>query len=273
MKTLILGGGLAELSCSYRLGHDNCLIIERNSYLGGHAATHQHDGAFWDEGPHVSFTIHSKVKELLTWSTGGEVLDYSTHVGNYFAGHWIPHPAQSNLHAIPEPLADRCYNDFLASSQKDEDQEQEPENYQQWLDQAFGKTFSRTFPHAYTRKYWTCEPSDLATDWLGSRVFKPDLETVTAGYEGKPKGNTHYINSIRYPANGGFHRFTKGLSRGARVVHDEIVSINLQTKTVYLAGGSSHSYLSLISTIPLDQMISLISDAPIEVAHAATSLR
>lgn len=273
MKTLILGGGLAGLSCSYHLGHENCLIIERNSYLGGHAATHRHDGAFWDEGPHVSFTKHSEVKELLTWSAGGEVLDYPTHVGNYFAGHWIPHPAQSNLHAIPEPLAGRCYNDFLASSRKDGDQEQKPENYEQWLDQAFGKTFSRTFPHAYTRKYWTCEPSDLATDWLGARVFKPDHETVAAGYEGRPKDNTHYINSIRYPANGGFHGFTKGLSRGARVVHDEIVSINLQTKSVFLASGSSHSYLSLISTIPLDQMVSLISDVPIEVAHAASLLR
>jgi hypothetical protein len=40
MKTMILGGGLAALSCSYHLGHENSLIIERNSYLGGHVETY-----------------------------------------------------------------------------------------------------------------------------------------------------------------------------------------------------------------------------------------
>ena len=272
MKTLILGGGLAGLSCSYHLGHENCLIIERNSYLGGHAATHRRDGAYWDEGPHVSFTKHTEVRELLTRSAGGNVLDYTSHVGNYFAGNWIQHPAQSHLNAVPEPLAGQCYDDFVASQGNDQ-QQKDPENYQQWLDQAFGITFSRTFPHAYTRKYWTCDPSELATDWVGERVFKPDLETVTAGYKGKPKGNTHYISSVRYPAHGGFGAFSNGLSRGVNVVHDEVVSINLTTKKLVLASGESYNYEYLISTIPLDQLISLIIGVPREVQEAASSLR
>jgi len=271
MKTLILGGGLAGLSCSYHLGHANCLIIERNSYLGGHASTHRRDGAFWDEGPHVSFTKHSKVRDLLTQSASGNVLDYPTHVGNYFAGHWIPHPAQSHLHAVPEPLAGQCYNDFLANQESE--CQQEPENYQQWLDQAFGITFSRTFPHAYTRKYWTCDPSELAVDWVGGRVFKPDLETVAAGYEGKPKGNTHYINSVRYPAHGGFGGFSTGMSLGANVIHDQVVSIDLAAKQLVLASGGSYGFENLISTIPLDQLISLITPVPSEVKEAASTLR
>jgi len=66
MKTMILGGGLAGLSCSYHLGHANCLIIERNSYLGCHASIHRRDSAFGDEGPHVSFSKESKVRDLLS---------------------------------------------------------------------------------------------------------------------------------------------------------------------------------------------------------------
>lgn len=272
MKTLILGGGLAGLSCSYHLGHQNCLIIERKSYLGGHAATHQRDGAFWDEGPHVSFTKHSEVKQLLTWSADGDILDYPTQVGNYFQGHWIPHPAQSHLNALPEPLARQCYDSFI-HNQESADPVDKPENYQQWLDQAFGFTFSRTFPHSYTRKYWTCDPSQMATDWVGNRVFKPDLETVKAGYEGKPVDNTHYITSVRYPAHGGFASFINGLSRGAHVVQDEVVSINLHSKHVHLASGTCQSYEKLISTIPLAKFISLLPDVPSEVKEAASCLR
>ena len=84
----------------------------------------------------MSVTKHSEVRDLLNWSAGGDVLDYSTNVGNYFAGHCIPDPAQSHLHAVPEPLAGRCYSDFNYR-----DQDKEPENYQQWLDKAFGTTF------------------------------------------------------------------------------------------------------------------------------------
>jgi protoporphyrinogen oxidase len=272
MKTLILGGGLAGLSCSYHLGHDKCLIIERNGYLGGHASTHRRDGAFWDEGPHVSFTKHSEVRELLTWSAGGNVLNFPTKIGNYFAGHWIPHPAQSHLHAVPEPLASRCYSDFI-TNQNDRDENQEPKDYQQWLDKAFGTTFSRTFSHAYTRKYWTCDPVELATDWIGERVYRPELETVRAGFEGNPKSNTHYITSVRYPACGGFSSFIKGMSRGAQVIHDEAVSLNLRTKRVDFASGTSQSYENLISTIPLDQLIALIVDVPQKVQKAASCLR
>ena len=272
MKTLILGGGLAGLSCSYHLGHQNCLIIERNPFLGGHAATYERDGAFWDEGPHVSFTKNSDVKNLLAWSAGRKILDYPNEVGNYFEGSWIPHPAQSNLYAVPEPLASQCYNDFIIN-EKGTNRRQKPKNYQEWLDQAFGSTFSRTFPHSYTRKYWTCDPSLLTIDWVGERVFKPDLETVRAGYFGKPKANTHYISTIRYPAYGGFGAFTQGLARDSRVIHDEVVSIDLSSKSVRLGGGSCYSYKHLISTIPLDRLISILTDVPSEVREAATKLR
>ena len=272
MKTLILGGGLAGLSCSYHLGHENCLIIERNAHLGGHASTYQRDGAFWDEGPHVSFTKHNDVRELLAWSAGGDVLEYPSNVGNYFAGYWIPHPAQSHLYAVPEPLAGQCYKEFVAN-QEVAHLQHEPKNYQQWLDQAFGSTFSRTFPHAYTRKYWTCDPSELATDWIGGRVFKPDLETVAAGYEGRPKENTHYINSVRYPAHGGFGTFSSGFSRDARVLHDEVTSINLSTKVVQLASGQTCAYETLVNTIPLDKFVFLLADVPPEVKTAASLLR
>ena len=271
MKTLILGGGLAGLSCSYHLGHQNCQIIERNPYLGGHATTHQRDNAFWDEGPHVSFTKHESARNFLTWSADRHVLDYPTNVGNFFAGHWIPHPAQSNLCAVPEPLAGQCYDDFLDNQNKPLSTDQ-PKNYQEWLDQAFGITFSRTFPHAYTRKYWTCDPSELSTDWVGGRVYKPDLETVVEGYRGKPKPNTHYINSVRYPANGGFGGFLTGLKKGANVIRDEVVSIDLDKKCVFLANGKPMSYEKLVSSLPLDQFVDMIVDVPPDVKKASTLL-
>lgn len=272
MKTVILGGGLAGISSSFYLGHENCLIIEKEKNLGGHASTYRRDGAYWDEGPHVSFTKHQDIKDLLTECSSSDLLEFPANVGNYYRGHWIPHPAQTNLCAIPEPLAGRCYQDFLDLSKAD-NQSTKPTNYQQWLDQAFGHTFSRTFPHAYTRKYWTCDPLHLSVDWVGERIFRPNLETISNGYKGVASKNTHYINLVRYPLTGGFQAFFKGLQDGSNFIHDEVSSIDLARKSITLLSGKVYHYKHLVSTIPLDRLINLIVSIPTHVKKAASRLR
>jgi protoporphyrinogen oxidase len=271
MEFTIIGAGIAGLSCSYHLGHERCCIIEQKPYVGGHAATHMRNGAFWDEGPHVSFTKSSYVQKLLGWSSESVVLNFPTEVGNWFNGHWIPHPAQCNLHAVPQPLAKSCLDDFLNS--RSSNNTLPPTNYQEWLDKAFGHTFARTFPEAYTRKYWTCDPSSLSTDWIGDRVFYPSIETVVAGYNGNPKGDTHYISSVRYPSRGGFQAFLKGMAKGARVQPDRVTAIDLKLKKLTFLSGIKQDYNTLINTIPLDQLIGLISNVPQEVKDAAYRLK
>jgi protoporphyrinogen oxidase len=274
MTVTVLGAGLAGLSCSYFLGHENCIIFERNSYVGGHIATHHRDGCYWDEGPHVSFTKHEEVRELLTWSSGSSVLEYPTTVGNSFNGHWIPHPAQSNLSYVPEPLASVCLNDFLSSRADAVDREdQAPKHYGEWLDRAFGRTFAHTFSTAYTEKYWTCHPDLLTVDWVGERVFYPDIKTVKQGYYGKIDRNTHYITSVRYPERGGYSSFAAGLGQGAKVkLGKEIVSIDLINNLIQFKDETQHSFDCLINTLPLDKFIQLVSHSPESVRESARSL-
>ena len=274
MTTTILGAGLAGLSCSHFLGHQNCVVFERNGYVGGHIATHYRDGCYWDEGPHVSFTKHSEVRELLTWSSRSSVLEYPTVVGNSYRGHWIPHPAQSNLGCIPEPLASSCLHDFL-SSRSDESScdEQPPKHYGEWLDRAFGKTFAHTFSTAYTEKYWTCHPDQLTVDWVGERVFYPDVETVKQGYYGKMDRNTHYITSVRYPKTGGYSSFAHGIGQGANVrLGAEIVGIDLKEQVVRLRDNSIHRYEHLINTLPLDKFVFLSSRTSDTIRESANNL-
>lgn len=61
----ILGAGLSGISSSFHLGHNNCVVYEKNNYAGGHIHSEIIDGFTWDEGPHVSFTKNEYVKKLL----------------------------------------------------------------------------------------------------------------------------------------------------------------------------------------------------------------
>jgi protoporphyrinogen oxidase len=268
----ILGAGLAGLSCSYHLGHKNCIIFERKAYAGGHIFSHHRNGFVWDEGPHVSFTKHPYVRELFEQSVKGEFLDYAVQVSNYFQGAWIPHPAQSNLYAVPEPYRSNSLRDFLAS-RNSVDKDIASSNYAEWLHQAFGATFAKNFPTAYTRKYWTCEPHELTTDWVGQRVFSPDIETVKNGYRKPPTATTHYISTVRYPSQGGFISFAEKLSRDANINFEHSVEkIDLAARLITFSNGDQHRYEKLINTLPLPELIRLSVNVPEDVKHAARRL-
>lgn len=267
----ILGAGLAGLSASYHIGHGKCVLYEKNSYATGHIHTEIIDGFTWDEGPHVSFTSQQYVKDLFEQSVNGELLDYPVATTNYYKGNWIPHPAQTNLFAIPQPLRSECLTDFLTARDNYPD-DFEPADYQQWLNYSFGETFTTNFPAAYTRKYWTTDPSELTTNWVGNRVFHPNIEQVKGGYEGPLQQQTHYIKTVRYPDKGGFVSFAQKLLDGANVkLNTEFESINFDTRTITFNSGEQVVFDKLINTVPLPVLIAK-SNAPQNVKQAAENL-
>lgn len=267
----IIGAGLAGLSASYHLEHTNCLVFEQKDHIGGHVFTHSQNGFYWDEGPHVSFTKHKYVREIFEKSLNGEFLEYKVYPTNFYKGHWIPHPAQSNLFAVPEPLRTECLNDFLKSRDGNE-KDYKPENYEEWLVEAFGKRFYETFPLKYTEKYWTVPPSQLNVDWIGSRVYYPDVDVVKAGSIAPPDKSTHYITEIRYPKHGGYFSFIRELAKNFHpLLNKKVKSIDLEKRKILFADKQICTYKRLINTMPLPEFVSLCSP-PTNVMAAANNL-
>ena len=62
VNNLILGGGISGISASYHIGHEHCLILEKESHSLGILKSEDFNGFTWDLGPHVSFTKHDYVK-------------------------------------------------------------------------------------------------------------------------------------------------------------------------------------------------------------------
>ena len=273
-KVTIIGAGISGLSCSYHLGHKNCTIFERNKFLGGHIYSHKKDGSTWDEGPHISFTKNSYVQNLFEQSVNGEFLECEANVSNYYKGNWIPHPAQTNLWAVPEPLRKKCLKDFLEINANRHKYKKNPENYSEWIDRAFGKTFAKNFTSIYTSKYWTCDPKELSTDWIGDRVLYPDIDSVLKGSTAKQEKSSHYITKFRYPKKGGYVQFLNKISSGANVNLDhDLEKIDFKNKIITFTNGKKHSFDKLISTIPLTELIKVADGVPDDVRAASETLK
>jgi protoporphyrinogen oxidase len=266
---IVLGSGLSGLSLSHHLNSNKLLIFEKKNHAGGHIYSENINGFTFDEGPHVSFTKSNYVKKLFESNANNEILEYPIEATNYFKGSWIPHPAQTNLYALNEILRKECLDSFLESRIN---KEIEVKNYKDWLNLAFGKVFSKNFPEIYTKKYWTTEPENLTTKWVGQRVFYPNVEDVTKSYNSPLTKKTHYITEVRYPKHKGYFSFASNWAKSAKIEFShELEKISFAEKEVIFTNGLITKYNKLISTIPLPILIKK-SDAPEEIKNAANEL-
>lgn len=270
----ILGAGLSGLTIADQLKKKGIpfTILEGKSHGGGHIYSEEVNGFTWDEGPHVSFAKAEYVKKYFAGNCEDKFLEYSTDPSNYYKGTWIPHPAQSHLYAIPETLRTQTVQEIkIVREQQPENYS--PANYHQWLQYAFGESFTKVFPESYTIKYWTTEPANLSTDWIGKRIYFPDVAEMIQSAAGPLNKQTHYISKVRYPESGGFYSFIKKVELSLPVQYNKkLQHISFDNKELLFKDGEVIKYEKLVSTIPLTEMIRN-SDAPAGIKAQAQKLK
>jgi protoporphyrinogen oxidase len=269
---VILGAGMAGLGAAHRFRSSGVepVIYDRNSFPGGHAATFRHGDFVFDDGPHISFTKDERIQKLFAESVGGRYEVLQTRVNNYWRGYWIKHPAQCNLHGLPEDLVIGVIRDFVEAESPPAEQ---IGDYAEWLVAAFGRTFAETFPMRYGRKYHTTTADNMTTDWLGPRLYRPALEEVIRGALSPETPDVHYVNHFRYPTEGGFVSFlTHFLDSGGYELGHEVTAIDPGERRLTFADGGQAPYDSLISSLPLPELIARIAGVPTEVSEAASHL-
>lgn len=270
----ILGGGLAGLGAASRAAQHglDARIYEQRDHLGGHASSFQIDGYTFDEGIHVSFTGNAAVRAMFADGVGGAFHAHDAKLLNYFKGHWLRHPVQTNLHGLPADLVEDCLVDVAEAAARFE--EEAPADYGAWLTRTMGRTIAETFPAQYTRKYWTVEPAAMTTDWIGPRIYPPKLREVVRGALCPHNESHQYLTAFRYPEQGGFASFYRPLATSVRAsLEHQVVAIEPRRGRLEFAHGATAHYDALVSTLPLPVLVDLLPDVPTSVQLAATRLR
>ncbi len=268
----VLGAGLSGLAAAQSLrGMGYCVeVYEKNSYAGGHAFSHRAGGFTFDEGPHISFTKMPEIQELFARAVNGQYFEVDARVTNYWRGHWVLHPAQTNLFGLPTDVVERCLVDFVKCRYGEP---KEIRNYADWCLEGLGRSFSEDFTFQYTRKYWTTEPSNMTVDWVGPRMHRPSLEEVIHGALAPQTEKHHYITRFRYPDSGGFGSYVQAVADGQALNLDhEVMLVDLRKGSLEFANGTSASFDRLVSSLPLPELIARIKDVPASVAEAAAKL-
>ena len=270
---VVIGSGMAAFGAAYHLHQEGIapVLYDKNGYYGGHTMSFRYDSGFlFDVGPHISFTKDTRIQELLAESVGGRYETLQINLNNYWRGYWPTHPVQLHLHGLPEETIVKVISDFVEERSASE---RPIRNYEDWLYASFGKTFAESFPMQYTRKYHTTTADNMSTDWLGPRVYRPSLEEVLRGAISASAPQVHYITHFRYPSDGGFRLYlNKFVPMGNIKLEHELISIDPHARELTFSNGLVTQYDSLISSVPLPDMIRMIQGAPDDVVEASRKL-
>ena len=247
----ILGFGISSLGFIKGFGAKNLKILEKNSYNGGHAYSHQLKEFFFDEGTHI---LHSKNKFFLKLLLKNKkYISKSSKVLNFKDGEWFKYPVQNNLLNFKNKID--YLTSFLVRNTK-----KIGNNYHDWCLSAYGDEITNKFYKVYTKKYWNKDLKILDTSWLPGRVFKAEDKQVIKNTFFSNKETVSTFNEFKYPKKFGFYGFFKQeFKKYENIVENEIVikKINQKKRTIYY-NKKEYAYENIYSSIPLHELKKII---------------
>lgn len=265
-KLIVLGGGIAGISATYHAKELGLKVscYEKGNSLGGLVGNFSIQGFRFDNAIHLSFTSNEYVKSLF------EMTDYLAHRPDAYCiekKNWFKHPIQNNLFPLSSEEKVALIHSFT------ERPNFEPTNYGDWLDHQYGYAISNRYPKAYTRKYWCMEADALSTSWIGDRVRRADIKELLLGAFERRDDNHYYASEMRYPREGGYFQFIKDIAERCDIQKNkEVIEIDPIRKRIKFSDDNIEQYNSLISTLPLPQLVKMLPNVPDEVKEAARSL-
>lgn len=270
-NNVILGAGIAGISAAYHLKQkgESSVIFEKDNDWGGLCGFFEIDGFRFDRFVHFTFAKDEKIAELFAKSS--PLYAHPPVSYNYWRGCWLKHPAQNNLAPLPIEEKVKIIDSFVNRPRKDV---AEISDYAEWLRVQYGDYFAENFPFAYTRKYWGVEAKQLETKWVGNRLHVSPLPEVLRGAFAEQQENFYYTKFMNYPKKGGFRSIMNECRKGLDIrLNKKAVRIDTAAKQVEFADGTVENYDNLISSLPLPEIIKMISNVPENVQNAAKQLR
>jgi protoporphyrinogen oxidase len=257
-KVVIIGGGVTGLAAAGFLGgtHD-CVLLERESELGGYCRTFYQDGFTWDYSGHFFHFRNKWVADYVHARLDVEnLLKVQKETRIFFRGQFVDFPFQHNIHQLPMEDFLRCLSEMYEAQA--DTSVKKFSNFKEMLYGRYGKSLSDMFLIPYNEKLYAIDADKLDPDSMGR--FFPHVEfgellkslAQNAGYESyndnfayHRRGAQAYVEALASYVPGGVIRTETSCDR-----------IDLDKQVVH-AGGEEIPYDRLIATSPLPRILGM----------------
>ena len=209
-KIAIIGAGPAGLTAAYLLcksGHSVTVFEKDKKYVGGISRTETYKGFHFDIGGHRFFSKSQEVEDFWTEILGDEMLERPRSSRIYYNNHFFSYPlmAMEALTKLGVFESVRCVVSYLHAKVFPV---KNPENFEDWVSNNFGKRLFAIFFKTYTEKVWGIPCHEISADWAAQRIKGLSLSSAIKNALFKPKNTDKdkliktLIDTFRYPKFG-----------------------------------------------------------------------
>lgn len=248
---------------------NNTEIYEASDHAGGLCKGFEINGFYFDQAVHLSFAKDKIVRDVFD-----SVPQHYHHPFPYswYKETWLRHPAQNNLYHFPTQFKIDAVKGFIERKGRENVQD-----FKEWLIGGYGEFLYENLFKLYNEKYWQTELDKMGVEWIGNRIYQPDIDEVLYGSYTDETPNVYYASEMRYPKKGGYFEFIRSIAENAEKqgklhFNKKAVRIDPAAKKVHFSDGTSVEYDKLYSSAPLPEMVKMINNAPQDISQKAQEL-
>jgi protoporphyrinogen oxidase len=269
---VILGAGVAGLSAAFHLKGKEYEIFEKEGEVGGLCRSVLHDGFTFDYTGHLLHLSQPYTQKLLNELLPNLLIRHQRHSTIFFQHRYVPFPFQANLWALPKEITRECLLEFIRTSCGEV---KKGTDFRSWIYQAFGPGIAKYFMIPYNEKLWKVPLDEISLEWVERFIPCPTLEEVIDGALGGNLKGFGYNQEFLYPLRGGIQVLPQAFLSKVGNVHlgKEAQSIDIEKRVIQFRDGSETTYRTLISSLPLDELLQRINPLPDEIKDFKNSLR
>ena len=280
---VILGAGLTGLSAAYHMMAKPTLLVERAEKVGGHARSERWNGHTFDVTGHWLHLRDPRVKKLVGGLfQPGELTEIERRAAVLSHDALVPYPFQANLYGLPRKIVQECLVGFVeAKEAAAANHGREPRTFEEFAVARFGKGITQHFFVPYNTKLFGMHPNCLTASWVSRYIPVPEPHEIIGGAIGLQQDGLGYNPRFLYPKRGGIDALPEALLSGIQSrarcelwTSTEVEEVDPFEHRVKLDGIADWiSYDSLISTIPLPELLRRIPKVPNHIHCLAKNLR
>ncbi|KAL6807486.1 UDP-galactopyranose mutase [Trichoderma camerunense] len=270
VDVLIIGAGPTGLGASRRLNHASVswLLVDSSLKAGGLASTDTTaEGFLYDVGGHIVFSHYKYFDDCIDEALPLQDDWYNHQRVSYiwYKGRWIPYPFQNNIAMLPKEDQVVCMNGLIEAAIDGHVSKTAPKSFDEWILRVCGRGVADLFMRPYSFKVWAHPITEMQCEWLGERVAVPDVNRAMEHViMDKAAGNWGPNVTFRFPARNGtggiWTAVAETLPNNNKSFGSKVVKIDASNRIATLQDGKTIQYRKLISTIPLDHLVSLIGN-------------